>query len=124
METFFDAAACEKSDDRILSLRITETADTYTVRLLAPGLSRQEINVSAEGCKVMISNKTDDTANPLTGPHYSFASFTRRLTTLEPVEADNIKTEYKNNFIEVTLYKKRRDLPRRLSDSHPAASSL
>lgn len=131
MKRFFETMTCEKTDLKILSLRIQETDSCYRVSILAPGQSASDISISITGNKVTVTNEKED-QHPLQDHIFSFSYFRRTFTTLHEIEKDGVKLSCKNHFIHLILPKKQRkgmnaacrDLPPLKSSSHPVIFNM
>ena len=95
----------------IPSVNIIESENNFSIELAAPGLSKEDFNVSIDKDELLISaNKETNSSETAedkkyTRREYSYASFTRRFRIPEIVEKDGIEAKYENGILYLTLNK-------------------
>jgi HSP20 family protein len=92
------------------AVNVTESADHYTVSLAAPGLTKDDFNISIEGSMLTISSEKEENKeekdDKFTRKEYSYSSFSRSFTLPEDVRQDNIDARYENGVLNIKLLRK------------------
>jgi len=92
------------------STNVMEDQDAYRIEMAVPGFSKKEINISMEKNILTISSEREDEKNEegttYTRREFGFSDFCRSFTLPESVDQENIKADYKNGILAVTLPKK------------------
>lgn len=86
-----------------------ETKDGYKIEIAAPGFNKENFKLAVEDQTLTISaenseNKTDE-SEKWTRKEFHFAGFKRSFTLPKSVDAENIKAEYKDGILHVSLPK-------------------
>ncbi len=101
----FQHGAVQKSP----AVNIVEKEDSYRIEVAAPGLNKGDFDVKVDQDLLTIS-ATKETGNEDKGEKYtrrefSYFGFTRNFHLPESVNANDIKAQYKNGILHVTLAK-------------------
>jgi HSP20 family protein len=92
------------------AVNVTESVDHYTVSLAAPGLTKDDFNITIEGNMLTISSgkeeRKEEKDDRLTRKEYSYSSFSRSFTLPEDVKQDNIDARYENGVLNIKLLRK------------------
>ncbi|RZJ69127.1 MAG: Hsp20/alpha crystallin family protein [Flavobacterium sp.] len=93
-------------------VNIKETADSYSVELMAPGFKKESFNIELDKELLTISSqikaeeKTEGTDGKFTRKEFAAASFRRSFTLPETVNEENINASYEDGILKITLPKK------------------
>lgn len=93
-------------------VNIRETAKSYEMEVVAPGINKEEINVSMSNNMLTVSfehkeeSKDEDKEEGYLRQEYRRQSFSRSFTLDDTVDADKISAQYKNGVLHVSLPKK------------------
>ncbi len=95
------------------SVNVKENDNEFTLEVAAPGLQKEDFNVSVDDNVLSISSekKTETTENneqtKFTRKEFSYHSFKRSFTLdEESVDAENIVAKYENGILNVQIPKK------------------
>jgi len=99
-------------------LDVQESKDNYTIRVEVPGLKREDIEVSLENDELTITGERK-TETPVEGTEVhrqerSYGKFSRVLTLPTAVAADQVKAQYKDGILTVTLAKTEAAKPKQI----------
>lgn len=91
------------------AVNIVEKDTAFALEVIAPGLNKNDFNVSVEKNLLTISyskqeEKTDNKPNYIR-KEYSFKSFSRTFTLTEDLNSDAIEAVYENGVLHVTIPK-------------------
>lgn len=93
-------------------VNIRETDKTYEMELAAPGLKKEDFNISVSGNMLTVSleeqleSKDEDRDKGWVRQEYSLRSFTRNFNLGDEVDANSITAEYTNGILHLSLPKK------------------
>lgn len=91
------------------AVNIRENDDHFEIDLAAPGLSREDFNVSVEDGVLTISCEKEEEKNEekeeYTSREFSYQSFRRAFSLPESVDQENIKAQYTEGILKITLQK-------------------
>jgi len=92
------------------SVNIIESADDFKIELAAPGLDKEDFDINLEKKQLTISakkeNKETASEDTFTRREFNYASFSRSFRLTEKVDTTDIKAQYVNGVLEVTVPKK------------------
>lgn len=93
------------------SVNVVETENSYRVEVAAPGLEKEDFEVSVDNGFLNISAKKEFKDEVKEGDKYmrrefNYNSFTRSFQLPEGVKADDIAANYENGVLKITLPKK------------------
>ena len=91
------------------ALDVQEDKDKFTVNLELPGLKREDISVQIEdGSLVITGERKEETASEGTEVHRReryYGKFSRAVTLPVAVAADQVRANYKDGVLSITLPK-------------------
>ncbi|MBK9255161.1 MAG: Hsp20/alpha crystallin family protein [Saprospiraceae bacterium] len=93
------------------SVNIKEDKDSYIIDVAAPGLEKQDFNLSLEKDHLIISaskenSQESEEEGKWTRKEFNFSAFRRSFYIPETVDAENITAEYDKGILSVKLAKK------------------
>jgi len=93
------------------SVNVKETADTYEVEVAAPGMEKNDFQITLDGNLLTISsekeNRTEDKDGNYTRREFSYQSFQRSFNLpKDVVDEDRIQDKYENGLLHLTIPKK------------------
>ena len=86
-----------------------ENKDGYLLQLAAPGLSKQDFNISIEKSKLIISSEVSKELPKdvkFTRREFNYGTFTRSFTLDNKVDVQGIEAKYENGILSIHLPKK------------------
>jgi len=93
-------------------VNIRETDKTYEMEVVAPGLRKEDFNVSISDNMLTVSfehkqeNKEENKSEGYLRQEYRMQSFSRSFTLDDTVDADKISAQYKDGVLHLSLPKK------------------
>jgi HSP20 family protein len=98
---------------------LEETDKEVSVRAEIPGVSADDLQLSIQGNALVISGEKKESSEKHDGGYYfqerRFGSFRREVPLPTAVDADNVRAEYKDGVLQVTLNKSQEALPKRIA---------
>lgn len=95
---------------KIAPCNIVENEANYEIKLVAPGFSKENFNLSVDknmlSIKGIIENKQEDSNEKFTRREFVVQSFERSFTLPEIVDGDAIGATYDNGILSIVLPKK------------------
>lgn len=92
------------------AVNVIENGDNFEVEVAAPGLRKEEFDISVENGVLRISGKSEKEAEEkkknYTRREFSSRSFLNRFTLPENVDGDSIDAKYENGILHLKLKKK------------------
>jgi HSP20 family protein len=93
------------------SVNIIEDADSYSIDVAAPGLEKNDFNISVEKNHLIVSaSKEQSTENSEDGKwtrkEFNYSSFRRSFYLPETIDSENITAAYDKGILSVRLAKK------------------
>jgi len=86
-----------------------ETGKSYEIEIAAPGLSREDFNVSLEDGLLTVSSETESEKNEsedgYTYRGFNYSSFSRSFTLPENADGENISAKYESGILKLELPK-------------------
>lgn len=108
---FFDVAP--RVAKNIPAVNVRENEQSFQVELAAPGLQKENFNISVENNVLTISSETKkeessaDENGKYTRKEFSYSSFSRSFTLDEQhIDVDNISANYDAGVLQLTIPKK------------------
>ena len=105
-DTFFN----DRTIARVPAVNISETAESYSLELAAPGLKKQDfkINVDNNALNISVEQQTENTDNNRTynKREYSYSSFVRSFTLPEFADESRIEAAYEDGILKIDIAKK------------------
>jgi HSP20 family protein len=109
VQNFREQDATAGTSELHYPINIIEKKGKYQFHVAVPGFRKRDFKVSAAGSLLTISAVSEDgeavRPEDFTRREFSRPSFTRGFIMPEDVEADRIKTRYRNGMLLVTLKK-------------------
>lgn len=111
LDRFFDDDMFSlRTSPNVPSVNVKENENSYDMEVAAPGLSKDDFDVSVDDNVLTISaekeeEKKDEDEN-YTRREYNYNSFRRSFTLPENTKADQVKANYKEGVLYVTIPKK------------------
>jgi len=91
------------------AVNVTEKNSHYLITLAAPGLTKDEFDISMDGNMMTISAEKEESKeekeDKVTRKEYNYNSFSRSFTLPEDVKQDGIEAAYENGILSVRLPK-------------------
>lgn len=92
-------------------VNITENNENFSLEIAAPGLNKKDFNIQLEKDQLIISvskeqTDTSEEEGKWTRKEFNFSNFKRTFYLSDAVETGNIRAEYNNGILYVTLPKK------------------
>lgn len=101
------------------SFDVTEKKDSYTFRADVPGLKEDDLEISLTGNRLTVSGKREAEPTEPEERYYTMerwhGSFTRTFTLPEGVDADHIKTDFRDGVLSLVIPKKPEVQPKRIA---------
>lgn len=101
------------------SVNIAESADDFKIELAAPGLEKEDFNISLEKDRLTISvekeKKAEVEGEKITRREFNYTTFSRSFNLPKDVNVQAIGAQYENGVLVLTLPKKEeaKELPAR-----------
>lgn len=109
-QQWFDDSGIVRNVANIPAVNIKENDDNYTVAVAAPGLKKDDFNISLESNMLTISSEKEEEKeekeNRFTRREYSYTSFSRSFTLPEDVKQEAIEAHYENGELKLILPRK------------------
>ncbi|UOB17090.1 Hsp20/alpha crystallin family protein [Abyssalbus ytuae] len=109
-EDFFRDSFWTKSMVEQPALNIRETDKEFHIELAAPGLSKNDFEVTIDDGYLNIygkkSDKKEEKDKNYTRREFNYSSFKRSLLLPENVKEEDISAHYENGILMLTLFKK------------------
>lgn len=92
------------------SVNVIEHDNHFSLQLAAPGLTKQDFNISIENDRIVISaeknTEKEETTSRYTRREFSYGSFKRSFQLDELINRDGITASYEDGVLHITLPKK------------------
>ncbi len=103
------------------AVNITEQKDEYIVSLAAPGLKKEDFNISMDGNMLTISSEKEENKEEkdkkFNRKEYSYSSFSRSFTLPEEINKEKIEAKYEDGVLKISL-------PRKEEAKMPSAKNI
>lgn len=101
----------------IPAVNIKEASDSFSIELLAPGMTKADFKIEVDKNQLTISaqkqSESEDSSDNYHRKEFSFQSLQRTFTLPEDlVDADKINAQYTEGILYLTLPKKEEALPK------------
>ncbi len=93
------------------SINFSEEKDKYSIDVAAPGLQKDDFNISIDGnvltisCEKESETKENETDN-YSRREYNYSSFSRKLTLPEQADSSTISAKYTDGVLKLSISKK------------------
>ncbi len=100
-----------RRDELLPAVNVQENETSYDLEVAAPGMKKEDFKIEVENGVLLISaetkTETEDTTDNYTRKEFDFRSFKRSFWLPENIDLDNIKANYKEGILEVSIPKTR-----------------
>ncbi len=109
--SFFHQIQQTMDSDFVPSMDLDENAKEYMIRCDIPGLEKDKINITAKNNILTIQgvreseNKSEDNQTGFFSSERTYGSFSRSIPLPGPVDESQIRADYKNGVLTITLPK-------------------
>lgn len=92
------------------AVNVRETENGYEIEVAAPGLTKEDFDISTEQRVLTVSSqkqddKTEKQQNGYTRREFSYTSFSRSFALPEEVNEEDVKATYTDGVLRITLSK-------------------
>lgn len=92
------------------AINVTEEKNNYIVNMAAPGLKKEDFDISLDGNLLTISSEKesekDDDSERFSRREYNYSYFSRSVTLPDSAETKNIAAKYTDGILSLTIPKK------------------
>lgn len=92
------------------SVNIVENENAFTIQVAAPGLEKEDFNVSVDGNKLVISSEKEieklNEGDKFRRKEFSYSKFKRTFTIPESLDGEKITANYKSGILNVAVPKR------------------
>lgn len=99
------------------ALDVYDDADKVTVQLEVAGVKKEDFDLSLEDDVLIISGQRQSERGESFRSEREFGSFSRSITLPSPVKADEVKADYEDGILTVTLPKAEEAKPKKIQVS-------
>lgn len=107
-DKFFDSDWMKKLS--MPAVNVKETEKAFELEVAAPGLSKKDFMVTAEGGVLTVSSESkqekEEKEKDYTRKEFSYSSFSRSFTLPENVNEEDIKASYEDGILKLSIAKK------------------
>ncbi|HEX5171013.1 MAG TPA: Hsp20/alpha crystallin family protein [Cyclobacteriaceae bacterium] len=111
---FFDTDRFFDSDllkyQSMPAVNVKESEGAYEIEVAAPGLTKKDFNITVDNRVLTIASekeeKTEEKENNYTRREFSYTSFTRSFTLPENVKEEDVKANYEDGILKLSVPKK------------------
>ena len=113
-EKFFDSDLLRNRT--LPPVNVSETDKTYQIEVSAPGRTKKDFKILAEGGVLTISSEMEEEKETkekdYTRKEFSYSSFSRSFTLPENANDDDIKASYSDGILKLEIAKKAIEQPK------------
>lgn len=107
-DRFFDSDWFKKQS--VPAVNVKEKEKSFEIEVAAPGLSKKDFNIMVENGVLTISSEKkeekEQKEKDYTRQEFSYSSFSRSFTLPENVNEDDVKANYEDGLLKLTVAKK------------------
>ena len=107
-DRFFDSAWLKKQS--VPAVNVKETDKNFEIEVAAPGLTKKDFKISVDnGVLTISSEKKEEKEQKESGysrKEFSYSSFSRSFSLPENVNEDDVKANYENGLLKMSVAKK------------------
>ena len=107
-DKFFDSDWMKKLS--MPAVNVKETEKAFELEVAAPGLSKKDFMVTAEGGVLTVSSESkqekEEKEKDYTRKEFNYSSFSRSFTLPENVSEEDIKASYEDGILKLSIAKK------------------
>ena len=100
----------ERFEGTIPAVNIKEDNDKFTLELAAPGMKKDDFHINVEKDVLTISSEREkekeEKKEDFARREFFYSSFKRSFNLPDTVDVENIKADYKNGILNISLPKK------------------
>lgn len=100
----------ENGCDYTPSANVQENEDNFKLEIAVPGYSKKDFRIDLEKDLLTISSEKEENKEnenmTYTRREFGYGNFCRSFTLPETIDSENIKADYKNGILSITLPKK------------------
>ncbi len=106
------------SNSNLPAVNVKETENDFSIEVAAPGLKKEDFNVSYDNGRLTISSekkdeKVEKKGEKITRREFNYQSFKRSFTVSpKTVDADKIAADYKDGILHISLPKREEVKPK------------
>lgn len=104
-DRFFDSELMKRSS--VPAVNVKETEKGYDIEVAAPGLAKEDFDISVEKRVLTISSSKKDERKEkedgYTRREFSYSSFSRSFALPEEVNEENVKATYSDGVLRISL---------------------
>ena len=97
---------------------VKETQDAFVFKADLPGIKEKDLEITMTGNRLTISGKREAEKEQNTDVYYarecSYGGFTRAFTLPSTVDTSNVKADYKDGVLRITLPKREEAKPKQI----------
>ena len=103
------------TDNWTPAVNVVENEGSYEIEIAAPGMKKQDFNVTIENGILTVSGMTtkeeEEKTKNYTRKEFSTRSFTKSFTLPENVNEDGMKAKYDDGVLMLTITKRQKEIP-------------
>lgn len=107
-DRFFDSDWFKKQS--VPAVNVKEMEKSFEIEVAAPGLSKKDFNITVDNGVLTISSEKkeekEQKEKDYTRQEFSYSSFSRSFTLPENVNEDDVKANYEDGLLKLTVAKK------------------
>ena len=100
----------ERFEGTVPAVNIKEDNDKFALELAAPGMKKNDFHINVEKDVLTISSERkeekEEKKDNYARREFYYNSFSRSFNLPDTIDVDNIKADYKNGILNITLPKK------------------
>tara|TARA_R110002049_G_scaffold298365_2_gene488044 strand:- start:2203 stop:2622 length:420 start_codon:yes stop_codon:yes gene_type:complete len=120
LNDFFDSDAHRArvaEQNWVPAVNVIENDKNYEIEVAAPGLKKDQFNVTVENGVLTISGNTtseeEQKEKNYTRKEFTTKSFARSFTLPDSIDEEDIKAKYEDGVMHLTLSKKEKEAPKK-----------
>ena len=125
MSSFLNSMSNDWFDNQVVqspSVNIKETDESHHIELAAPGLKKEDFNIEVKEDQLIIKVENREEENQKGDIYkrmeFKYSTFTKRFYLPQEVDAENIKANYSDGILNLTIPKiKKEELIKRIEIS-------
>jgi HSP20 family protein len=113
-DRFFDSDWLKQQS--VPAVNVKETEKNFEIEVAAPGLSKKDFNITVDNGVLTISSEKkeekEQKEKDYTRKEFSYSSFSRSFTLPENVNEDDVKANYEDGLLKLSVAKKTIEYPK------------
>ncbi|MEQ6118475.1 Hsp20/alpha crystallin family protein [Reichenbachiella sp. MALMAid0571] len=106
-----------KHSDWAPAVNVVDNEKDYEIEVAAPGLKKEDFNVTVENGILTVSGKTEkeeeEKDKNYTRKEFSSKSFVKNFTLPDNIEEDSVVAKYQDGVLSLVLNKSKKELPQK-----------